>query len=159
MPYCTISNVNDLVPQSPFTASTTPTQTQVEGFILDISTIIDASIKNLGYVVPVNVVASPLSGIILRRMTSAGALGIALQVRLTAVAPDASIQNNIWTQRFDKWLTALKNNDDPFELPDAARTGLAVVKPIGELQADTTSISDGSYTYLDSAPFTMNQIL
>lgn len=107
MAYCTISDINNLVPQQPFTAVTTPTQSQVEGFIVDIQAIVDACLGNLGYVTPV--VSGANSLIILRRMVSSGALGIALQVRLTSVAPDASITNNVWTLRFEKWLAALKD--------------------------------------------------
>jgi len=157
--YCTISDVNNLIPQFPFTSTTTPTQTQVAGFITDVSTIINASIANLGYVVPVPVNTAPLSAIILRRMTSSGALGMALQVRITAVAPDQTIGNNVWTLRFEKWLTALKDNTDPFELPDAPRTGKQVVKPLGELQRDPTvsSIDSGGTSdplnYLTSPTF------
>lgn len=131
--YCTISDVNALVPQSPFTSTTVPTQAQVEQFIVDISTIIDATLGNLGYTVPIPVASAPQTKIILTRLTASGALGLALQVRLTAVSPDSALTNNVWTLRFEKWLTALKDNTDPFELPDAPRTGKQVIKPIGEL--------------------------
>lgn len=161
MGYCTISDVNNLVPQQPFTATTTPTQAQVEGFILDVSTIIDSCLPNLGYVTPVNTTIAPQSLILLRRMVSAGALGIALQVRLTSIAPDASIQNNVWTQRFEAWLGSLKDPKDPFELPDAARTQKRIIKPLGEQQQDPTvnSVDAGGASdpgnYLSSPVFSV----
>ena len=92
MSYCTITDVTSLVPQFPFTSQTTPTQAQVQQFIIDISTIIDATLGNMGYLVPVPLTATK-SQIILSRMCSSGALGLALQVRVTAVSPDQLITN------------------------------------------------------------------
>lgn len=164
MAYANISDVNVLVPQSPFTATTTPTQAMVEQFLIDISAIIDASLGNLGYTVPVPVASAPQSKIILTRLCSSGALGMALQVRLTAIAPDQALVNNVWTMRFEKWLTALKDNTDPFELPDAPRTSKQVIKPVGELMMDMThsSVDSGSVLdpsdYLTNPPFYMGKI-
>lgn len=162
--YATISDVNMLCGQSPFTAASVPSQTQVEQFLTDISTLINASIGNLGYWVPVDVVAAPLSGVLLKRICSAGAAGMALQVRMTAVSPEQANQENVWTTRYEKWMKALCDNKNPFELPDAQRTGLAVVKPLGKLQRDPSAssvdsgLSSDPGDYLTNPPFTMGEI-
>ncbi len=70
----------------------------------------------------------------------------------------------MWTKLFAGWLKALCDNRDPFELPDAVRTGKAVVKPLGELQMDSSVSSVDSGTaadpsgYLTNPPFTMGEI-
>lgn len=162
--YATISDVNGLTGQSPFTSSSTPTQAQVEQFLTDITTFVNASLANMGYAVPVDVVTYPLSGIILKRLCSAGATGLALQARMTAVAPDQAVQDNVWTKRYDLWLKKLCDNKDPFELPDAPRTGKEIIKPLGDVAKDATSSSVDSGTsqdptsYLTNPPFTMGQL-
>lgn len=162
--YATITDVNALCGQSPFTASSVPNQTQVEQFLTDITNFMNASIANLGYYVPVDVVAAPLSGVLLKRICSAGALGLALQVRMTSVSPEQANQDNVWTKRYDGWLKMLCDNKNPFELPDAQRTGLAVVKPLGKLQRDPSAssvdsgLSSDPRDYLTNPPFTMGQV-
>lgn len=163
--YATITDVNALIAQVPFTAQSTPTQAQVDQFLTDVTTMINATLGNMGYTVPVDVVTYPLSGIILKRLCSAGAAGLALQVRQSSVAADGAVQDNVWTMRYDKWLKALKDNNDPFELPDAPRTGKQIVKPLGELQKDATSLSVDSgtaqdpYNYISNPPFRIGQVL
>lgn len=164
MAYATISDVNALVPQVPFTAQSTPSQAMVEQFLTDITTILNASLGNLGYTVPVNVVASPLSGILLKRICSWGAAGLALQVRQSSVQSDDAVGDNVWTKRFDKYLDMLQDNRKPFELPDAPRTGKEIIKPLGDVQADATSLSVDSgsaqdpYDYLTNPPFRIGQV-
>ena len=153
MAYCSIADINALTPQSPFTANSTPTQAQVEQFITEIEAILNACLTNLGYTVPV--VTGAQSLIILKRMAASGALGMALQVRQTAVAPDQAIQMNIWTARYEKWLSQLKDNNDAFELPDAPRTGKEIVKPMGELLDSTVTLAD-EFSYITDPVFTID---
>ena len=158
--YCTISDVNGLVPQSPFTNTTTPTQAQVEGYIINVSNRIDATLTNLGYVTPV--VTGTQSLLLLKEAASWGALGLAMQSRVTAIAPDQAVGLSVWTRMFNDWLKALADQDNPFELPDAVRNQKAVVKPPGELQRDMSAFSVDSGTtadpanYLSDAPFSIN---
>lgn len=157
--YCTINDVNALVPQSPFTAQTVPNQTQVEAFIASVSLRIDATLNNIGYVTPV--VSGPKAVALLREACAWAVLGLSSQARLTAVAPDQSMGTSVWTKMYDRWIDELASNRNPFELPDAPRTGLAVIKPIGEAQADSTrnSIDSGQasdpYDYLTNPVFRM----
>lgn len=160
MSYCTISDINALVPQSPFTSQTVPTQAQVEAFASSVSTRMDATLRNLGYTTPV--VTGTASLILLKEACAWGTLGLASQARLTAVAPDMAVGLSVWTKMFDKWMKDLGDNECPFELPDAPRTGKEVLKPIGELQADpmSDSVDSGStstdpYNYISSPPFSI----
>src|SRR4051812_2701295 len=137
--YCTITDVNNLVPQSPFTATTTPTQTQVETYITQVSSRTDATLSNIGYVTPVTTGTAALA--LLREAVAWGALGLAMQSRITAIAPDQAVGLSVWTKQYNQWLQALADNTNPFELPDAPRNSKAVIKPLGELQLDMISDS------------------
>lgn len=157
--YCNITDINKYVPQSKFTSTTVPSQVDVEQYINDTCDTLNLSLGNLGYVVPV--VTGPQALRQLRQVNAWGALGIAQDARLTAVAPDQAINKSLWTKRFESWLVDLANPKNPLEL-DAPRTGKEIIKPVGEQQADTTSlIGDPSNTfdYLNSPPFSMDQKL
>lgn len=145
--YCTITDVNNIVPQSPFTAITTPTQSQVEAFIAAVSLRTDATLYNLGYVTPV--LSGPIALALLREAVAWGAYGLASQSRITAIAPDQAVGLSVWTKQYNQWLTALADQNNPFELPDAPRNQRAVVKPPGELQHDMISNSVDSGTSAD----------
>jgi len=137
--YCTISDVNSYVPQSAFTSTTVPTQAMVQSFISQVANQIDLTLKNLGYTTPV--VQGPMSLIELRKANAWGALGLAQQSRITAIAPDQAIGLSVWTKMFNTWFDALGDPRNPFELADAPRTGQAVIKPVGEVMADPTTMS------------------
>lgn len=160
--YCTITDVNGYVPQSPFTPTTTPTQAQVQGYIDQVANQIDLTLANLGYVTPV--VTGAKSLIELRKANAWGALGLAQQSRITGVAPDQSVGLSVWTKMFNDWVKALADPKNPYELGDAPRTGKAVVKPLGELMLDGTQggIDSGTtedpYGYITNPPFRINQI-
>lgn len=53
MGYCVIAAIQRLTPKRTFTASSTPTTTQVESIIDDIAAEIDAALNTRGYTVPV----------------------------------------------------------------------------------------------------------
>ena len=128
--YCVIGDVNGLVPQSPFSATSRPTDAQVAILIESTAKRIDATISNVGYVVPV--VSGPLSLALLREACSWGALGLAQQSRETAVNTAVSdkpnVGKNVWMRQFEDWLKSLTDPQDPFELPDATRTSSQLVK-------------------------------
>lgn len=155
--YCTITDVNNIVPQSPFTATTTPTQAQVETLITQVSLRTDAMLVNLGYITPV--VQGVQSLALLREAVAWGALGLAMQTRITAIAPDQAVGLSVWTKQYNQWIDALADQKNPFELPDAPRNQKQIVKPLGELQFDMVrnSIDSGTtedpFNYITSPPF------
>lgn len=128
--YCTIDDVNALVPQVPFNATSKPNEATVTSLIGQVATRMDASLVNLGYTVPVT--EGTLSLALLREACTWGALGLAQQIRdtgvKTSVTESGRPMKNIWLQQFEGWMKQLADNDDPFELPDAARTDQQVEK-------------------------------
>lgn len=148
MPYCALDDVNALVPQVPYTATSKPSAEAVVGFIEQVSTRMDATLGNLGYRVPV--VSGDQSLALLREACAWGALGLAEQVRNTAV-PTAVTEygrpiRNIWLQQFDEWMKRLADNGDPFRLPDALHDDVAVEKQ-GEhvIRSFVQSVDDPNY--------------
>lgn len=146
--YATLADVNNLVPQVPYTATSKPSSSTVVTLIANVARRMDASLVNLGYTVPV--VSGALSLELLREVCSWGALGLAEQIRNTAV-PTAMSESgrplkNIWLQQFDDWMTRVAKVEDPFELPDAPRTDEAVEKDADQRMRsylDTVDDADG----------------
>lgn len=152
--YCTLDDVNALCTQVPFTTTSKPTDAQVTKLIDQVAKRMDASMANLGYVVPV--VTGTLALALLREACSWGALGRAQQMRdtgvTTAVSSSGKEVKNIWLQDFDNWMKALASATDPFELPDAPRNNEQLEKQ-GEnvLRSMSQGITDDD-SYDPNAP-------
>lgn len=160
MGYCTSADVNLLVPQAPFTATSRPTLAEIDVIIGRISARIDATIANVGYVVPVT---GPQSLDLLTEACAWGALGMAQLVRGTganqAVNDKGQPVDNLWTQKFERWLKALCNPQDPFELPDAPRTSEQLEKqPENVLRSFVQDVSDTT-PFLTTAAVGRSQVL
>lgn len=152
--YCTITDVNSYVPQSPFTSTTTPSQAQVTAYVAQVANQLDLTLANLGYTTPV--VLGTMALVELRKANAWGALGLAQQSRITAIAPDQAVGLSVWTKMLNGWILALADPKNPFELSDAPRTGRAVIKPVGEAMADPMSISVDSGTSADPTNYVTN---
>jgi len=142
--YATVDDVNRLTPQNPFTPTTTPSFAQVEQYIAQVSTRMDACLDNIGYVTPVT--GGPKALAQLKEACAWGACGLAQQARIASVSPDMSGQMSVWTKMFFDWLERLASQKDPFHLIDATTNLKLVVKPLGELQFDSTNFSVDSGT-------------
>jgi hypothetical protein len=157
--YCTIDDVNALVPQAPFTTTSRPTIAQVEGVIEQVADRIDATIGNVGYTVPVVTGARALT--LLSEACAWGALGMAQTIRGTAVqaavGDKGEPSENIWTRKFEKWLKALTSPSDPFELPDAPRTSEQLLKQPVELVR--SHVLDDTERFVTDPVITRYQVL
>lgn len=122
--YCTLDDVNQLVPQAPYSDTSKPNQAVVLKLIDQVANLMDASMANIGYVTPV--VSGTVSLEMLRLACAMGTVGLCQQIRdtgvRTAVTDSGATVTNIWTQQFDAWIKRLISPEDPFELPDAPRT-------------------------------------
>lgn len=111
--YCTLDDVNALVPQAPFNATSRPTADVVKGFIESTAKRIDAVVWDMGYTAPVTSGLQALA--ILRELNSWGALGLAQQVRATAVNVATTESNaggkNVWLKLFEEGLECLRLPD------------------------------------------------
>lgn len=158
MAYCSLSDINALVPQQPFATDSVPSAEMVTLFLESIAQELDSVLQGIGYTVPVVSGASALNQ--LKWANAYGALGLAQDARSTAVYRDDSIggMKNVWTQRYVEFKKALQDPKNPFELFDAPRTGTAVVKPLGQLQSSTVNNPD-TRDYLDNPPFSIGMKL
>lgn len=143
--YASLSDVNALGVQVPFTAQSKPSDSQVKAMIDDIANDMDTVLANIGYVTPVIAGAKALQW--LRKTCALGTLGIAQAARdtgvHTAVSASGREVKNIWQQLFDERMKALANPQDPTELPDAARTNEQLVKqPENVLRSMSQGITD-----------------
>lgn len=152
--YATLEDVNGMVPQVPFTPTSKPSNSTVNAFIDDIALEMDASLANVGYVVPV--VSGTKALQLLRRICAYGALGLAQACRdtgvTTAVNASGKEVENIWSQTYRARMKALCNPQDPFELPDAPRTNEQLQKqPDQVLRSFVQGVTDDT-SYDPNAP-------
>jgi hypothetical protein len=158
--YAVIGDVNNLVPQAPFSASSKPTLTVVTSMIDDVANDMDAVLKNIGYVTPV--VSGTLALQWLRKTCALGTLAIAQAARdtgvTTAVNASGREGKNIWQQLFDARMEALADPQDPTELPDAPRNNDQLLKqPESVLRSMVDGITDVDFS--DSPEVQRDQVL
>lgn len=125
--YAQISDVRALAPAIAINAGSTPNEGTVQAFIERIESELNATLGNLGYVVPVESTATE-SRKILKGLVAKGALGETLMARALGVDSSLLDAATAVTKQFREMLKALKSAGDPFELPDATRTDGAPVK-------------------------------
>ncbi len=132
MAYATVEDVQDKAPQLPaFTPSTKPSYTQVQGFVDDCERVVNASLANLGYVVPVTGTESVA---ILKDLVAHAALAKALRARGYGTNNPGDLAGAAAAQAYyDGKMKALGSDADPFELPDAPRGADVVEKHRAEI--------------------------
>lgn len=142
MPYATIDDVQQRMPQFLLTAVTKPTITQSQTFLDDSHAHLDAALSNLGYVIPVT---GALSVAQVREAVCDRTTCRILYARAAAVGTDAALQSaDAACARYDKFLTDLADPKSPVELVDAVRTGDMVEKPANAGPFGLLTNPDGS---------------
>jgi len=101
MAYCTITHVRALNPKRTYNATSTPTETQVESFIIRISEEIDAILAGRGFTVPLTAPAALLA--YLTHVNALGAAALAEQAMFPESAkPGTSVRGgSLWDQYND----------------------------------------------------------
>lgn len=125
MAYATSADVQAKVPQFVFSATTKPSLTDIAGLIAEVEAELDASLGNLGYVVPVT---GAKSLVLVRTMVAYAALARTLDA-LHAGTGQASPVADTARKYYESRLTWLGDPKHPFTLPDAPKTDSAVPKP------------------------------
>ena len=114
--YCTLADVNNLVPQVPFTDTSKPNADVVKSIIDDIANEIDSYLASL-YITPVVSGAQALQH--LRNLNAWGTLGRAQEARTTQAVPEAMGIKSVWTKKYEEGVKAIIDPDNPFTLVDA----------------------------------------
>ncbi len=125
--YAQVSDVRALAPQIGISASTKPSEGDTQTFLNTVESELNAILTNLGYSTPVAASATE-SRIILKDLAAQGALAKVLRAR--AFGADASLLDaaKVAESAYRGTLKALNSSSDPFVLPDATTTSLAVSK-------------------------------
>lgn len=145
--YCTVNDVNKLVPQAPFSNASKPRDVDVQEFIESTAKRMDAWLGNRGYTVPITGTNSVAMA---REACAWGALGLAQQVRdtavKTAVTESGRPVKNVWLQMFEQWLDSICDSDASFRLTDAPRTDQEVEKDHDLIMSGPVEASDDERT-------------
>lgn len=142
MAYTTLADVRSAAPQIEFSGFSKPTEDDVTRWIVDVEATLDGALRNLGYVLPLDVDDHPLSFAILRDMVVHAVIARVLQARLWGVSEGVDTSGALSAQKyFDDRLKWLQDPLHPFELPDAPQSTLAAGKPrswgFGAFEEDT----------------------
>ena len=128
MAYVTIDDVRARFPQVQFSANTKPSEEQVGVWISEVEAQLNASLSNLGYIVPITEAVDILQ-IKDRLVSKVG--GRALRARLFGVGDVSQDGSREAEAEYDKWLAALMNPRSPVELTASSRTSAEVLKAGG----------------------------
>lgn len=112
MAYAALSDVKALAPAVPITATSQPSEGSVLAWIADVERAFNASLKGIGYQTPVT---GPESVAILKLIVAHAVMAMVMRARPN---PEQDPEN--FQRRYDAFLKALRDPNDPFELPDDA---------------------------------------
>lgn len=119
MSYANLSDVRAAIPQIQITVTSRPTQDEVEQQIEQIEASLDITLANLGYATPVT---GALSLRILKDMVVQETVSRVLHAQSLGVRDPALLGADRAHQLYVDRLRSLADPNDPFMLPDAART-------------------------------------
>lgn len=119
MSYCTLSDVQELIPKFTISDTSTPTQTQVESLIAKVAVEIDAVLEAQGFTVPVT---SPANFVLwLKNLNALGAAARAMQGMFPSTTEkDSTPAWQTFRKDYKEGLEAIKNGDIPAGLGKSA---------------------------------------
>jgi hypothetical protein len=135
MPYATIEDVQERMPQFQLTGVSKPSISTATTFLNDKQAEVDSALLNMGYVVPIaaidGVLLADSKGMAqLKTLLCNGVIAMVLYARAAAVGGDASVMSADRHQKmYDDTLCAWKSAKSPKELVDLQRNGDEVPKP------------------------------
>lgn len=131
MSYCSITDVQGLLAQRVFSASTKPTTTQVNTFISDVSSVIDTALQGRGLATPVTTPADFVT--YLKQVNAMGAAALAEQAMYPEAGGIGSTPNSkrLWDM-YQAALKALKEDALPVSVSETLPGGYATECAEGE---------------------------
>jgi hypothetical protein len=125
MAYCTLANVTDRLPQITISSTSKPVAGVVTTWTNDVSVELDASLRNLGYTVPIT---GTDSLIIVKQMVVREVMARILDSRQGGVGMQGETGAAEHHEYYQMMLRRLMSPSDPLELPDAGRTTAEIHK-------------------------------
>ena len=95
--YCTLNDVNTLVPQAPFSSTSKPNEAIVTDMIASVATLIDANISALAIVIG-GTVRGNLSASTRVEILPTGVLTGSLKTGSFSAADGASVKGEVWVE-------------------------------------------------------------
>lgn len=157
MPYATLDNVQQRMPQFTLSAVTKPNAATAQVFLDDTEAQFESAMANLGYTIPITGTRSLKQCI---EIISQGTIAKILYARAAAVGTDVAVQSADRAQKqYDDILKALADARSPIELDDAPRGDDKLLKtsdigPMGDF--DFSETEDGGLS-TEAPRFTMQQ--
>ncbi|MEO8483331.1 MAG: hypothetical protein ABI634_14050 [Acidobacteriota bacterium] len=125
--YAQVSDIRGLAPSIPINTSSVPTEGQAQDYLNRVESELNAILTNLGYVTPVAASATE-ARVMLKDLVATGALAKVLRARGLGVDVSLLEAAKVTEKDYRDRLKALKDADDPYELPGATRTDLEASK-------------------------------
>lgn len=124
--YTTVSDVRNTIPYVPITRESQPSEGTVQQWIADTESTLNAALRGLGYLVPLQAQAgktTEAATTILRTAVRHAVAAMVLRARPNPESDPALMQ-----ARYDVIMKQLRDPQDSFELPDVEETQLEIIK-------------------------------
>jgi hypothetical protein len=158
MAYCVVSDITALAPGVEITNTSKPSSGQVTTIIADLERELNAQLARLGYSAPIVQATSPLAFQVVKNKLAHAVLAQVLRARAYGSSSPKDQGADDAQRVYDKWLTALKDPNDPTELPeDATRTSEVAEKvSADQTRSHVSSLSSDEFD-IDAPAVTMRQ--
>ncbi len=119
MPYAQVSDVRGLAPHVPINAQSQPSEGEVSQWLKDVEKNLNAVLSSLGYETPI---VGPESLAVLKLPLANAVMALVMRAR-----PNPESDPEAFQRQYDRFVTALKDPRDEFELPaDAVRIDVMI---------------------------------
>lgn len=159
MAYCVVSDIVALAPGVEISNTSKPSAGQVTTIIADLERELNAQLTRLGYVAPVVQATSPLAFQVLKNKLGHAVLAQVLRARAYGSSSPKDQGADDAQKVYDGWLKALKDPNDPTELPsDATRTSeIAEKVAADQTRSHVTGLTSSEFD-IDAPAVTMRQV-
>lgn len=115
-----LADVKGAAPQLRLSSTSQPTQERVETEIIpEVEAEVNATLKAIGYELPIDPTASPQAMVLLKALVLDGVIARTIRSRDYGVRDPESGSSGAAQREFNRKLAALKDPEDPYGLPDA----------------------------------------
>lgn len=126
MPYAQVSNVRSLAPHVPISDQSQPSQGDIQQWISDVESTLNATLAAYGYTIPLVAKegkTTEAAVTVLRHAVANVVMAMVMRSR-----PNPEVDPEVFQRRYDALLKSLRDPNDPFELPDVQVTAEAAIK-------------------------------
>lgn len=122
MPYATIGDIRSILPQLQLTATSRPTEAEVQVYIDITEAELNGVLTSLGHTTPIVQATSPLSFAMAREMVKQKVAAEVLRAQLAGLRDAGPLGAKAFDDAWASKLMRLKDPNDPFTFPDITGT-------------------------------------